>query len=93
METYGIFYIDFLPMVNFAKMKHHFRGHLAVRKGDVLTLVRQELDSNVLKSALLHWHVSHVPKLVLTYCVGVDPKRPDATECALAQELRRYHVT
>ena len=66
-------------------MKHHFRRHRAVLKG--------ELDTNVLKSALLHWHVLHVLKLVLTYCVGVEPKRPYATEGAVAQKLRRYHVT
>jgi len=56
-------------------MKHYYRGHGAVRKGDVQTFVRQEFDSNVLESALLHRHVLHVPKLVLTYGVVVEPKR------------------
>jgi len=58
-------------MVILAKMKHHFRRHSAVLKGDVETLGRQELHSNVLKSALLHWHVLHVLKLLLTHGVRV----------------------
>jgi len=62
-------------------------------KGDVQTSYRQELDSNVLKSALLHRQVLHVPKLVLAHCVKVEPKRPYATYGAVAQELRRYHDT
>jgi len=60
-----MFYID-LPLVILAKMKYQSCGHSAVLKGDVQTLGRQELDSNVLISALLHRHVLHVPKLVLT---------------------------
>jgi len=59
-----------LPLVILAEMKHYFRGHRAVREGDVQTFVRQELDSNVLKIALLHRHVLHVPKLVLAHGVG-----------------------
>ena len=86
MDAYVMFYTD-LPLVIHAKMTHHFRGHSAVHKGDVQTFGRQELDSNVLKSALLHRHVLHVPKLVLAHCVGVEPKRPYATEGAVAQEL------
>jgi len=75
-DAYAIFYIDFLPLVILAKMKHNSCGHNAVHKGDVSTLGRQVLDSNVLKSAQLHRHVLHVPKLLLTHCVGVEPKRP-----------------
>ena len=78
------------PLGILAKMKHHIRGHRAVRKGDVQTFGRQELDSNILKSALLHWHV---PKPVLTHCVVVEPKRPYATDGALALELWRYQFT
>ena len=78
-----MFYTD-LPLVNLVKMKHHSCGHSAVLKGDVQTFGRKELDSNVLKSALLHRHVLHVPKLVLTRCVGVEPKRPYATDGAVA---------
>ena len=74
-------------------MKHNFRGQCAVRKLDVQSLGRQELDSNVLKSALLHRHVLHVPKLVLSHCVGVEPIRPYTTDGAIALELRRYQVT
>ena len=85
-----MFYIE-LPLVILAKIKHYFRGHSAVRKGDVQNFGRQELDSNVLKSALLHRYVLHVPKLVLAHGVGVEPKRPYAS--AVAQELRRYQVT
>jgi len=92
MNAYAMFYID-LTLVILAKMKHQFRGYSAVRKEDVQTLGRQELDSNVLKSALLHWYVLHVPKLVLTHCHDVEPKRPYATDGAVAQKLRRYHVT
>jgi len=73
-------------------MKHNFRGHSAVLKGEVKTFVREELDSNVLKSALLHRHVLHVPKLVLAHGVGVEPKRPNATDGAVVQKLCRYHV-
>ena len=61
-------------------MKHHFREHRAVRKGNLRTLGRQELDSNILKSALVHWHLLHVPILVLTQRVGVGTKRPYATD-------------
>jgi len=86
-----MFYID-LPLVILAKMKHHFRRHSAVRKGVVQTLGRQELDSNVLKSALLHRHVLHVPKLVLAHGFVVEPKRAYASNGAVAQELQRYHV-
>jgi len=92
MEAYAIFYID-LPLVILAKMMYHFRRHGAVLKGDVQTFGRQELHSNVLKSALLHWHVLLVLTLVLTHGVGVQPKRPYATYGAIAQELRRYQVT
>jgi len=66
MDAYAMFYID-LQLVILAKMKHHFRRHSAVLKGDVETFGRQELHSNVLKSALLYWHVLHVLKLVLTH--------------------------
>jgi len=92
MDVYAMFYID-LPLVILAKMKHHFRRHSAVLEGDVQTLGRQELDSNVLKSALLHRHVLHVPKLVLAHGVGVEPIRPFASDGAVAQELLGYHVT
>jgi len=74
-------------------MKHHSCGHSVVRKSDVQTLGRQELDLNFLKSTLLQRHVLHVPKLVLTHCVEVEQKRPYATDGAVAQELRRYQVT
>jgi len=74
MDAYALFYID-LPLVILAKMKHHSCGHRAVLKGDVQILGRQELLSNVLKYAVLHWNVLHVPKLVLTHCAGVEPKR------------------
>jgi len=88
-----MFYID-LPLIILANMNHPFRRHSAVLKWDVQTLVRQELDWNGLKSALLHrLHVLHVPKLVLAHGVGVEPKRPCAADVAIAQELRRYHVT
>jgi len=75
MEAYAMIYVD-LPLVILAKMKHHSCGHRAVRKGDVQTLGRQEMNANVLKSALLHRRVLRAPKLVLTHCVGVQPKRP-----------------
>jgi len=74
-------------------MKHNFRGQCAVRKLDVQSLGRQELNTNVLKSTLFHRHVLHVPKLVLTHCVGVEPNRPYAMDGTVAQELRRYQVT
>jgi len=73
-------------------MEHHFRGHHAVRKGDVQTLARQERDLNVLKSALLHRFVLQVPKLVVTHGVGLESKSPYATDGAVDQVLRRYHV-
>jgi len=91
-DAYATFYID-LPLIILAKMKQNFRKHSAFLKGDVETLDRQELHSNVLKSALLHWHVLHVLKLVLAHSVVLEPKRPYATDGAVAQELRRYHVT
>jgi len=62
-----MFYID-LQLVILAKMNHYFRG-----QRDVQTLGRQEINSYVLKSSLLHRHVLHVPKLVLTHCVGLEP--------------------
>jgi len=92
MDAYAIFYVD-LPLVILAKMKHHSCGHSAVLKGDVQTFGRKELDSNVLKSALLHRHVLHVPKLVLARGVDVGQKRPYATEGAVTLELWKYHVT
>jgi len=92
MEAYAMFYID-LPLVILAKMKHHFRRHSGVFKGDVQTFGRQLLHSNVLKSALLHWHVLHVLKLMLPHGVKVQPKHPYATDGTVAQELRRYQVT
>jgi len=92
MDAYAMFYID-LPLVILAKMKHNFRRHSAVRKGDMQTFGRQVLDSNVLKNVLLHRHVLYVPKLVLTHGVGVEPKRLYATDGTVAQELRRYQVT
>ena len=76
-------YIE-LPLVILAKMKHHFRRHSAVPKGDVQTFGRQELDSNVLKSALLDRHVLHVLKLVLTHAFVVGPKRRYASDGAVA---------
>ena len=82
-----------LPLVIVAKMKHHLRRHSAVLKGDVQTLGRQELHSNVLEPALLHRHVLHVPKLVLANGVGVEQKRPYESDGAVAQELRNNHVT
>jgi len=57
-------------------MKHHLRRHSAVLKGDVQTLGRYEVDSNVPKSVLLHRHVLHVLKLVVTYCVSVSRNVP-----------------
>jgi len=92
MEAYAMFYIH-LQLVIVVKMNHHSCGHSAVLKGDVQTLGLQELYSNVLKSALLHRHELYVPKLVLAYCVELEPKRPCATDGAVAQELRRYQVT
>jgi len=74
-------------------MKHYFRGHGAVREGDVQTFGRQEFDPNIVESALLHRHVLHVPKLVLTHGVGVEPKRPYTSDGAVAQELRCSQVT
>ena len=74
-------------------MKHYFRGHGAVREGDVQTFGREEFDSNVLKPTLLHRHVLYVLKLVLAHWVGVEPKRPNTADGAVAQELRRYHIT
>jgi len=65
-----------LPLVILAEMKHYFRGNGVVREGDVQTFGREEFDSNVLESALLHRHVLHVPKLVLAHGVVVDSKRP-----------------
>jgi len=92
MDAYAMFYID-LPLVILAKMKHNFRRHSAVLKGDVQNFFRQELHSNVLKSALLNRYVLHVPKLLLAHGVGVESKRPYASDGAVVQELRRYHVT
>jgi len=70
MYVYAMFNID-LPLVILAKMKNHFRRHSAALKGDVQNFGRQGLHSNVLKSALLHWHILHVLKLVLTHGVKV----------------------
>jgi len=69
MDAYAMIYIV-LPLVILAKMKRYTSGHRVVRKRDVLTLDRHEIDSNILKSTLLHRHVLHVPKLVLTHSVG-----------------------
>jgi len=74
-------------------MKHYLRGHGAVREGDVQTFGREEFDSNVLESALLHRHVLHVPKLLLAHGVGVEPKRPYTADGAVAQELYSNQVT
>jgi len=82
-----------LPLVILAEMKHYFRGHSAIREWDVQTLGREEFDSNVLDSVLLHRHVLHVPKFVLADGVGVEPKRPYTADGAVAQELRGYQVT
>ena len=68
-----MFYID-LPLVILAKMKQHIRRLSAISKGNVQTPGRQELDSNVLNSALLHRHVLHVPKLVLPHGFGLSQK-------------------
>jgi len=65
-------------------MKHYTRGHGAVRKGDVQTFGREDFNSNVLESALLHRHGLHVPKLVLAHGVGVEPKRPYTADAAVA---------
>jgi len=70
MDAYAMFYID-LPLVILGKMKHNFRSHSAVPKVDVQTFGRQEHHSNVLKSALLHWHGLNVLKFVLTHGVRV----------------------
>ena len=93
MDACAIFYTDLLPPVINAKLKHHLRGHSAVCKRDVQIFGRQELDSNVLNSALLHRHVLQVPILLLTHCVVVEPKRPYAPDGAVTHELQRYHVT
>ena len=74
-------YYGCLRLVILSKIKHHPRRKRAVLKGDVQTLGLWELDSNA------------VLKLVLTHCVRVEPKRPYAAYGAVAQELRRYHVT
>ena len=50
----------FLPLVILAEMKHNFRRHSAIREWDVQAFRREEIDSNVLKSALLHRHVLNV---------------------------------
>ena len=55
-----------LPIVILTKMKHHFCGRRAILEGHVQPLRRQELDSNVLKYALLDGHIIHCSKLVLT---------------------------
>ena len=81
--AYAGFYID-LPLVNLAKIKHHFRRHSAVLKGDVQTLGRQQLDSNVLKSSLIHRNVLHVLNLVLAHGFVVEPKSPYASDGAVA---------
>jgi len=73
-----------LPLVILVKMKHHFRRHSAVFKEDVQTLGRQELDSNILKSALLYRHVLHVAKLVLVHGVALETKRPFASDGVVA---------
>jgi len=74
-------------------MKHYFLGHGALRKWDVQNFGRQEFDSNVLESALLHRHALHVPKLVLAHGFGVEPKCLYTTDCAVAQEKRNNYVT
>jgi len=71
MDAYAMFYIN-LPLVILEKMKHQIRRHSVVVKWDVQILGHQKLDSNVLKSALLHRHVLHVLKLVLTRGVGEE---------------------
>jgi len=55
-----------VQLVIFLKMKNNFRGRRAVLVGDVQSFGFQELDSNVLKSALLDGYTIHVFKLVLT---------------------------
>ena len=74
-----------LPLVLLAKMKHYFRRHSAVLEGGVQIFGRQKLDSNVVKSALLHRLVLHVPKLVLSHGFGLEPKRPYSSDGAVAQ--------
>jgi len=60
------FYIKFLLLVIFSKMKQQFCRNRAVLEGDVQPFGRQELDPKDLKSALIDRHIVHVTKLVLT---------------------------
>ena len=92
MDAYTQFYID-LPQVILAKMKHHSCGHIGVLKGMCRPSVIRHSILNVLKSALLHWHVLHILKFVLAHSVRVEPKRPYATDAAVTQELQRCQVT
>ena len=85
-----MFYIN-LTMVILAKMKHHFRRHSAVRQSNVQTLGRQEFDSNVLKCAVPPACIARSETRACTWRWG-RAERSYATDGAVAQELRRYHV-
>jgi hypothetical protein len=71
-------------------MKHYLRGRYAIIEGDVQTIRRQKLNSDVLESPLLHGHVMHVLKLAMTRYV--DDERPHAPDGAIAHELWSYHI-
>jgi len=47
-------------------MKHNFCGRRAALEGEVQAPVREERDSEVLKSPFLVVHIIHFSKLVLT---------------------------
>ena len=71
-----------LPLVILAEMKHHFRVRLAILKGEVQPLEREELDRYRLKLPLLHRHKEDVSKVVMP--TGSVGERPHTTDGAIA---------
>ena len=92
VDAYAMFDID-LQLLILAKTKHHFRGHSAALIGDV-----QNQRSSSTRFECPYTCAVPPARIARSETVAdkwrwVEPKRPYATDGAVAQELRRYHVT
>jgi len=83
-------FIHFFTTSNISENGALFCWRRAVLEGNVQNLGRQEIYSDVLKSALLFRYVIHALKFVLTRWEDLCPHAADG---AVSHELRFYQIT
>ena len=78
-------FLDKLPLVILAEMKHHFCRCHTIFEWNVQYLERDKLDPNRLKLPLLHRHIFDVSELIMSAVSG--RKSPHTAYGAIAYNL------